>query len=263
MAIRKTYSDSKLANLFKSKEDVNIDNLLPRFLMKDLREDSHAVNSSEDEVQIEKNFHSKCEVKDDKYRLKNKFSFSNDVREFAREYKNQIFTKFQNAFSGKSCFEDLNYRELSTHHSTYISQSPNDSGNVSLLDDFGNFLSLKPVPKRVNSNLDVKKLNKHKSSLFCNNDDDKCEEFEDINELLESINTELWVYARSQKGSRILQKLLDKILPEELDIILEKIKKRFTELMTDVYGNYFCQKLIQCCSAEQRMFILKHVIFLI
>jgi hypothetical protein len=30
--------------------------------------------------------------------------------------------------------------------------------------------------------------------------------------------------------------------------------------MTDTYGNYFCQKLIQCCSAEQRIFILKHIV---
>jgi len=29
--------------------------------------------------------------------------------------------------------------------------------------------------------------------------------------------------------------------------------------MTDQYGNYFCQKLIQCCSAEHRVFILKYI----
>jgi hypothetical protein len=263
MTLRKTFSDSKLAHLFKSKEDVDVDNLLPKFLMKDLREDSYIVNSSNEEFEIENNFHSKVESRDDKYKMKNKFSSSNDVREFAREYKNQIYTKFQKAFSGKSGFsskEDLNYREPSTFHGTYMSQSPNDSGNVSLLDDFNNFLSLKPVPKRASSNIDVKKTNKPKSSLFLNDNDDKCDEFEDIHELLGSITCELWIYARSQKGSRNLQKLLNKIIPEDLDVILEKVKRRFAELMTDIYGNYFCQKLIQCCSAEQRMFILRNVI---
>ncbi len=251
MAVRKIYSDSKLATLFKSKEDVDLDNLLPKFLIKDLREDSYVIGSDNDEVEIE-NYHSK--VDNDKYKLKNKFSSSNDVRQFAREYKNHIYTKFQNAFSGKSGFA----QDQSTNHVTYISHSPNDSGNVSLIDDFNNFLSLKPVPKRINSNLDVKKKNA-KSSLFLNNDDEKCEEFEDVQDMINTINCEVWIYARSQKGSRNLQKLLNKISPEELDVILEKIKKKFAELMTDIYGNYFCQKLIQCCSAEQRMFILRNV----
>lgn len=109
-----------------------------------------------------------------------------------------------------------------------------------------------------------KKSNFHskqnKASLFNNLDkEEKGEEFKDLEELLSSIDCELWLYASSQKGSRNLQKLLNKILPHELDVILEKIKDHFAFLMTDTYGNYFCQKLIQCCSSEQRVFILKHV----
>ena len=60
-------------------------------------------------------------------------------------------------------------------------------------------------------------------------------------------------------NTRNLQKLLNKIQPEGLDSILDKLKFNFPELMIDTYGNYFCQKLIQSCSAEQRMFILRHV----
>jgi hypothetical protein len=56
-----------------------------------------------------------------------------------------------------------------------------------------------------------------------------------------------------------LQKLLNDIDPAELDIILENLKNNFKDLMIDTYGNYFCQKLIQCCSSEQRMFILENV----
>jgi len=102
------------------------------------------------------------------------------------------------------------------------------------------------------------------SSLFVNNfeKDEKAEEFKDLEELLATIECEFWLYAKSQKGSRNLQKLLNKILPSELDTILEKVKEYFYELMTDTYGNYFCQKLIQCCSSEQRIFILKYVMLL-
>ena len=100
----------------------------------------------------------------------------------------------------------------------------------------------------------------NKASLFNNFEkEEKGEEFKDLEELLSAIDCELWLYASSQKGSRNLQKLLNKILSHELDVILEKIKEHFSFLMTDTYGNYFCQKLIQCCSSEQRVFILKNV----
>ncbi len=100
----------------------------------------------------------------------------------------------------------------------------------------------------------------NKASLFNNFEkEEKGDEFTDLEEMLGAIDCELWLYASSQKGSRNLQKLLNKILPHELDVILEKIKEHFSFLMTDTYGNYFCQKLIQCCSSEQRVFILKHV----
>ncbi len=102
--------------------------------------------------------------------------------------------------------------------------------------------------------------NKNKASLFNNFEkEEKAEEFKDLEELLGSIDCELWLYSSSQKGSRNLQKLLNKILPQELNVILQKVKDHFSFLMTDTYGNYFCQKLIQCCSSEQRVFILKHV----
>jgi hypothetical protein len=256
----KKYSESKLASLFKTKEDIDVDNLLPKSLIKDLRENSYIINTTEDDdynrIITSQYTHFKYQSKnseDEKFKMKHKFSSTNDVRRFAQEYKNQLYSKFENVYS--------DFREYSTNSGTYISCSPNDSSNASILEDFNNFLSIKPVPKRFNSNLDVKKI-KTKNPLLGNNEkDEKCEEFEDINDLLSSINCELWIYAKTQKGSRNLQKLLNKIDPEELDIILEKVKKRFPELMADVYGNYFCQKLIQSCSAEQRMFILRNVTF--
>jgi hypothetical protein len=267
MNIPKTFSDSKLASLFKSKEDAEINTLLPKFLMKDLQEESYIANfSNYDEIQFNTQnhyIHSKCDVKEcerEKFRENYKFSSSNNVRNFVRENKHQAYTKFQNFYKPGLSKQETNYREASTNYGTYNSYNSNDTDNMSILEDLNNFLSLKPVPKRINSNVDVKKI-KSKSSLFYNNDKEEiCEDFENIQELLASINCELWTYARTQKGSRNLQKLLNKIVPDELDIILEKVKGQFAELMTDIYGNYFCQKLIQCCSAEQRMFMLKHVI---
>ncbi len=58
---------------------------------------------------------------------------------------------------------------------------------------------------------------------------------------------------------RNLQKLLNKLQPENIDILLDNLKNNFAEMMKDTYGNYFCQKLIQSCSADQRIFIIKSV----
>jgi hypothetical protein len=218
--------------------------------------------------------------------IRSRFNSSGDVRAFARDYKNQLFNHFQNTISRNvpSAFgANNNQRQRDTktpevnynnYGHVYFDQynfgifnpynSANDTTNSSILEDFNNFLSLRPQPKRTNSsaNLDYKSrvVPKSKNSLFQSSDkEDRCEDFEDVQQLLSSIDCELWVYARTQKGSRNLQKLLNKIQPEGLDIILEKIKSNFYQLMTDTYGNYFCQKLIQCCSADQRMFILRNV----
>lgn len=148
--------------------------------------------------------------------------------------------------------------------------SLNDSGNFNLENDndkmfYNNlFPSIRPQPKRTNSSslIDVKKISgKNRNSLFMTvmDKDEKGEDFADLQELMNSISIPLWEYAKTQRGSRNIQKLLNKIEPGGLDEILEKLKNNFPELMVDTYGNYFCQKLIQSCSSEQRMFILRHV----
>jgi hypothetical protein len=57
-----------------------------------------------------------------------------------------------------------------------------------------------------------------------------------------------------------MQKYLNKIVPEDLNLLIQKLGTDFSSLMTDVYGNYFCQKMIQSCSVEQRIDILNYVI---
>ena len=71
------------------------------------------------------------------------------------------------------------------------------------------------------------------SSLFLNDKDSKGEDFADLEELMSSIKIDLWEYAKTQKGSRNLQKLLNKIQPERIDTLLEKVKDNFPEIMKD------------------------------
>jgi hypothetical protein len=138
-----------------------------------------------------------------------------------------------------------------------------------------NFVQIRTEPKRNNSSSNLKSISnqnapnqkrksptgKVKTSLFNSNnkEEEQKTEYKSIKELISKLTTPFYIYAISQKGSRTLQRLLDKIQNEEIDLMLDQLKNNFEDLMTDTYGNYFCQKLFQSCSSEQRLFILKHL----
>ena len=46
--------------------------------------------------------------------------------------------------------------------------------------------------------------------------------------------------ARSQQGSKYLQRVLAKASPDVVDFVVEEVGDSMHELMTDSYGNYFC-----------------------
>jgi hypothetical protein len=58
---------------------------------------------------------------------------------------------------------------------------------------------------------------------------------------------------------RTMQKFINRATPDVLDQLMELLKDRFAGLLMDTYGNYFCQKLIQTCNAEQRLVLLRDV----
>jgi hypothetical protein len=78
-------------------------------------------------------------------------------------------------------------------------------------------------------------------------------------DFLNGLQEDLIDYVRTHKGSRSLQKFLNKITTENLEIILSKLDNKISELMVDVYGNYLLQKLVVSCSPNQRIFILKNI----
>jgi hypothetical protein len=45
---------------------------------------------------------------------------------------------------------------------------------------------------------------------------------------------------KTHKGSVKMQKCLDNLSPNDISYIIENIKDRFSELMINQYGNYFC-----------------------
>jgi hypothetical protein len=75
------------------------------------------------------------------------------------------------------------------------------------------------------------------------------------------LDIKLSEFLKSQKGSRIYQRKLKKATPEELNEILFSLKDYFGDLLTNVYGNYFCQKLYTVSNTAQRKFFLESVNF--
>ena len=87
-------------------------------------------------------------------------------------------------------------------------------------------------------------------------------QYKNISEVLTQLqqkNIPLHAYLKTQKGSRELQRQLYKISPTEIDNIIIHLSSIMHTLMKDKYGNYFCSKLIQNCSPEQRVRILETI----
>ncbi|KAL2477477.1 putative pumilio-like protein 10 [Forsythia ovata] len=65
--------------------------------------------------------------------------------------------------------------------------------------------------------------------------------------------------AKDQHGCRFLQRMFDEGTPRDVQIIFSEIVDHTVELMTNPFGNYLMQKLLDVCNEEQRMQILLRV----
>lgn len=63
--------------------------------------------------------------------------------------------------------------------------------------------------------------------------------------------------AKDQNGCRYLQQKFSEGRPKEVEIIFHEVLEHIADLMTDPFGNYFIQKLVQVCDDNQTMLILQ------
>lgn len=73
------------------------------------------------------------------------------------------------------------------------------------------------------------------------------------------IDVKLSEFLKTQKGSRIYQRKLKKITSEEIDDLLKKLDGTLSDLITNIYSNYFCQKLFSACNSKQKKNFLENV----
>ncbi|KAK9128439.1 hypothetical protein Syun_017236 [Stephania yunnanensis] len=76
---------------------------------------------------------------------------------------------------------------------------------------------------------------------------------------VEDVEGRIYVMAKDQHGCRFLQRKFSEGNVEDIFRIFAEIIDHIVELMTDNFGNYLVQKLLEVCSDDQRMQVLQEV----
>ncbi|RAK74848.1 putative RNA-binding protein [Aspergillus fijiensis CBS 313.89] len=75
---------------------------------------------------------------------------------------------------------------------------------------------------------------------------------------LEHYQGELYGLCKDQHGCRYLQRKLEERSPEHVQMIFEETHMHVVELMTDPFGNYLCQKLLEYSNDDQRTALINN-----
>jgi hypothetical protein len=79
-----------------------------------------------------------------------------------------------------------------------------------------------------------------------------------INLPLEQVGGTIYELCKDQHGCRYLQKQLENRIPEQVHMIWVETNQHVVELMTDPFGNYLCQKLLEYCNDEERTVLIQN-----
>ncbi|GAB7354817.1 hypothetical protein MBLNU459_g5204t2 [Dothideomycetes sp. NU459] len=75
---------------------------------------------------------------------------------------------------------------------------------------------------------------------------------------LEALSGEIYGLCKDQHGCRYLQKKLEDRATEHIQLIFDETNTHVVELMTDPFGNYLCQKLLEYCNDDQRTVLIRN-----
>ena len=110
-----------------------------------------------------------------------------------------------------------------------------------------------------NSNVDsAHSIKKKRTSLF-QNESNKEKDLRDFKRFCDGLKMPMCEYICNQIGSRIMQKYLKRFPSHIRTILIKKISPYIDKLMSNTYGNYFCQKLYNISDLQQRIEILNSI----
>ncbi|KAK0740920.1 armadillo-type protein [Schizothecium vesticola] len=75
---------------------------------------------------------------------------------------------------------------------------------------------------------------------------------------LEHVVGSIYSLCKDQHGCRYLQKQLENRIPEQIHMIWLETNQHVVELMTDPFGNYLCQKLLEYCTDDERTVLIQN-----
>lgn len=111
-------------------------------------------------------------------------------------------------------------------------------------------------PTAVNRSVSVAFTPRHFNNNRRQHEADAASRFTDTP--LESFIGDIYSICKDQHGCRYLQKVLDDRNETEIEVIFNETKDHITELMTDLFGNYLCQKLLERVNSEQRTVLVRN-----
>jgi hypothetical protein len=76
---------------------------------------------------------------------------------------------------------------------------------------------------------------------------------------VDEVTGRIYLMAKDQHGCRFLQKKLTEGIPKDIEKIFLEIIDYIVELMTDSFGNYLVQKLLEVCDEAQQIQILRTI----
>ncbi|KAI1816403.1 ARM repeat-containing protein [Poronia punctata] len=75
---------------------------------------------------------------------------------------------------------------------------------------------------------------------------------------LEQVRGTIYELCKDQHGCRYLQRQLDNRDPAQIHMIWAETSPHVVELMTDPFGNYLCQKLLEYCNDDERTVLIQN-----
>ena len=285
-------NENEFLNLENLEFDVKKEkNFLPSFLLESLNENDsdnyfkdelstdEINNSTEEEKKEKSNFNYKMHSFDDSKKIKidlpkninlnynftpsNQFICSNNYNEI---FNNQILNSKQYSFNNKNANYNTLYQQFFPQNKFPQMNNQFNLMNNYCMNQMMMNLNNNIIINNINNNINLNntKIEKSENNIINNNSNIKNNNLNNnynmsLNSILLFNEQEFFSLITTQKGSRTIQNVILTSTEKEIDIILEKIKNKSSEIMIDKYGNYFFQKLIEKSTIKQREFILNSI----
>ncbi|KAL1921002.1 uncharacterized protein VTP21DRAFT_11637 [Calcarisporiella thermophila] len=105
--------------------------------------------------------------------------------------------------------------------------------------------------------------NNHSNAKGNNNNKKKANDAEAMSRFagvnVEDLEGRLYSLCKDQHGCRFLQRKIEEQNKKVVELIFREVQPHFVELMTDPFGNYLCQKLLEYCTDAQRTKLVQTV----